>query len=140
MPTDLPRRAHFWGPSAIMVGIILGSSTFRTPPDIAKHLASPYLILAFWLLGWVISLFGALTYAELACMYPQSGGVYVFLREGLGRPIAFVFGWTYMLISKPFAAAGIAVVFGEHILKLTGKDIPDPAHKRIAVNSITTVI
>lgn len=120
MPTDLPRRVSFWGASAIMVGIIIGSGIFRTPPEIAKHLASPYLILAFWLLGGVISLFGALTYAELACMYPQSGGVYVFLREGLGRPVAFVFGWTYMLITKPFAAAGIAVVFGENLNRLLG--------------------
>lgn len=118
MPTDLPRRVSFWGASAIMVGIIIGSGIFRTPPEIAKHLASPSLILAFWLLGGVISLFGALTYAELACMYPQSGGVYVFLREGLGRPVAFVFGWTYMLITKPFAAAGIAVVFGENLNRL----------------------
>src|ERR1043165_3009828 len=120
MPNDLPRRVTFWGGSAIMVGIIIGSGIFRTPPEVAKHVGSPWLILGFWLLGGVLSLFGALTYAELACMYPQSGGVYVFLREGLGRPVAFVFGWTYMLISKPFAAAGIAVVFGENLNRLFG--------------------
>ena len=137
---DLPRRIGFWGASAIMVGIIIGSGIFRTPPSIAKELGSPAVILLLWAVGGVLSLFGALTYAELACMYPQSGGVYVFLREGLGRPVAFVFGWTYMLISKPFAAAGIAVVFGEHILALFQIDIPDPARKRLAVNAITTVI
>ncbi len=139
-PTDLPRRIGFYGASAIMVGIIIGSGIFRTPTTIAQNLGSPATILILWGVGGLLSLFGALTYAELACMYPQSGGVYVFLREGLGRPVAFVFGWTYMLISKPFAAAGIAVVFGEHILKLTGIDIPDPANKRTAVNAITTVI
>jgi amino acid transporter len=115
---DLPRRIGFWGASAIMVGIIIGSGIFRTPPEVAKYLSDPWVILAFWGLGGILSLFGALTYAELACMYPQSGGVYVFLREGLGRPVAFVFGWTYMLISKPFAAAGIAVVFGENLNRL----------------------
>ncbi len=117
---ELSRRVGFWGASAIMVGIIIGSGIFRTPPEVAKHIGSPWLILMFWALGGVVSLFGALTYAELACMYPQSGGVYVFLREGLGRPIAFVFGWTYMLVSKPFAAAGIAVVFGENLNALLG--------------------
>ncbi len=140
MHSDLPRRIGFWGASAIMVGIIIGSGIFRTPPDIARALGSPALILSLWALGGVLSLFGAFTYAELACMYPQSGGVYVFLREGLGRPVAFVFGWTYMLISKPFAAAGIAVVFGEHTLSLFHIQIADPAHKRLAVNAITTAI
>ena len=120
MAAELSRRVGFWGASAIMVGIIIGSGIFRTPPEVAKHLGSPWLILGFWTLGGALSLFGALTYAELACMYPQSGGVYVFLREGLGRPVAFVFGWTYMLISKPFAAAGIAVVFGENLNRLLG--------------------
>ena len=103
-----------------MVGIIVGSGIFRTPTSIAQEMGSPLLILLMWLFGGVLSLFGALTYSELATMYPQSGGVYVFLREGFGRPLAFVFGWTYMLITKPSAAAGIAVVFGEHINKLLG--------------------
>ncbi len=119
-PRDLPRRIGFWGASAVMVGIIVGSGIFRTPTSIAQEMGSPLLILLMWLFGGVLSLFGALTYSELATMYPQSGGVYVFLREGFGRPLAFVFGWTYMLITKPAAAAGIAVVFGEHVNKLLG--------------------
>ena len=72
----------------------------------------------------ILSLAGALTYSELATMYPQSGGVYVFLREGLGRPVAFTFGWTYMLITKPFAAAGIAVVFAGVPLDQPGFALP----------------
>lgn len=134
-PIDLPRRITFWGASAVMVGVIIGSGIFRTPPDIAQHLGSPATILALWGLGGLLSLFGALTYAELACMYPQSGGVYVFLREGLGRPVAFVFGWTYMLLTKPFAAAGIAVVFSEHLLRLIGIA---PEGRTLLVNVITT--
>jgi APA family basic amino acid/polyamine antiporter len=103
-----------------MVGIMIGSGIFRSPSAIAGVLGSPGLILLLWLAGGAISLCGALTYAELAAMYPQSGGVYVFLREGYGRGMAFVFGWTYLVLSKPFAAGGIAVVFAEHLNGLLG--------------------
>ncbi len=123
VPADLPRRIGFWGASAVMVGIIIGSGIFRTPTEIAKQLGSPLYVLLLWAAGGVLSLFGAFTYAELATMYPQSGGVYVFLREGYGkagRCIAFVFGWTYLLISKPFAAAGIALIFGDNLALLLG--------------------
>ena len=117
---DLPRRIGFWGGSAIMVGIIIGSGIFRQPAAIAKEMGSPSAILWLWVAGGALALLGALTYAELATMYPRSGGIYVYLNEGLGRPVAFVFGWTYMLITKPFAAAGIATVFAEHVNKLCG--------------------
>src|SRR5262249_12917184 len=58
--------------------------------------------------------------AELAALLPHSGGIYVFLREGIGKCPAFVFGWTYMLITKPAAAGGIATVFSKHFQALTG--------------------
>ncbi len=115
---DLPRTVGFLGAIGVMVGIIIGSGIFRTPAAIAKSLDDPLTILFLWGVGGVVSLFGALTYAELAAMRPESGGVYVFIREGFGRGAAFVFGWTYMLITKPLAAAGIAVVMAEHFLSL----------------------
>lgn len=123
---DLPRRVGVWGAAGVMVGIMIGSGIFRTPPAIAGHLDTPWIILALWAAGGVLSLLGALTFAELACMRPHSGGVYVFLREGYGRGLAFVFGWTYMLVSKPLAAAAIVVVFSEHAFRLAGIDY-DPA-------------
>lgn len=110
---ELPRVIGFWGASAVLAGIMIGSGIFATPPEVAKHLGTPWVILAMWAAGGVLSLCGALTYAELATMYPRSGGVYVFIREAYGRCAAFVFGWTYLLISKPVAAAGIAVIFGQ---------------------------
>lgn len=120
MRRDLPRSIGFWGGSAIMVGIIIGSGIFRTPPAIAKEMGSPTLILSMWALGGVLSLFGALSYAELGTMFPRSGGLYVFLYEGLGEVVAFIFGWTYMFLGKPLAAAGIATVFSEHFNRLLG--------------------
>ncbi len=99
---------------------MIGSGIFQSPSAIAPWLGNPALILLLWLAGGALSLCGALTYAELAAMYPQSGGVYVFLREGYGRGMAFVFGWTYLLLAKPFAAGGIAVVFASHLNGLLG--------------------
>jgi amino acid transporter len=120
LPPDLPRKVGFWGAIAVLVGIVIGSGIFATPTIIAKNLDSPGLILAFWVVGGLIALCGALTFAELAALLPHSGGIYVFLREGVGRCPAFVFGWTYMLITKPAAAGGIATVFSKHFQALTG--------------------
>ncbi len=120
VPPDLPRKVGFWGAIAVMVGIVIGSGIFATPTTIARNLGSPSLILALWVVGGLIALCGALTFAELAAMLPRSGGIYVFLREGFGPCPAFVFGWTYMLITKPAAAGGIASVFSMHFNSLTG--------------------
>lgn len=122
-----------------MVGIIVGSGIFQTPTSIARELGSPWLILALWLVGGVISLCGALTWAELATMFPESGGIYVYLREGLGRCPAFVFGWTYMLITKPTAAAGIAIVFAKNVNYLLGVEW-DEALLTCIVLTVLTVI
>ncbi|MFO0834818.1 MAG: amino acid permease [Phycisphaerales bacterium] len=119
-PRDLPRALGVLPALGVMIGIIIGSGIFKTPSEIAGATQSPLVVLLCWLAGGVISLFGAFTYAELATMFPQSGGVYVFLREGYGRGMAFVFGWTYMLVSKPAAAAGIAVIFTENLHPLLG--------------------
>ncbi|GMU38771.1 MAG: amino acid permease [Phycisphaerae bacterium] len=122
---DLPRRIHTLGAAAIMIGIIVGSGIFQTPTEVAKHLGNPWLILLAWTLGGVVSFFGALTYAELAGMFPRSGGIYVFLYEGLGPAVAFVFGWTYLLVAKPAAAAGIATVFASHVNRLLGTEFDE---------------
>ena len=115
---ELPRKGGFWGAIAILVGVVIGSGIFRTPSTIAQNLGDPWLILLLWLVGGLVALCGALTFAELAVRFPQCGGVYVFLREGFGPCPAFVFGWTYMLITKPAAAGGIAIVFAEHFNQL----------------------
>lgn len=136
---DLKRTIGFWGAIAVMIGVIIGSGIFRTPPGIAAQISSPLAILALWVVGGLICLAGALTYGELASMHPESGGVYVFLREGFGKVTAFVFGWAYLLMIKPFAAGGIAFVFAEHIVKLAGIT-GTPDQLALWVKSITTVM
>ncbi len=117
---DLPRTVGLLGALGIMIGVTVGSGIFRTPTGIAQQSGDPWFILLLWVVGGVVSLFGAFTFAELAAMYPKSGGIYVFLREGYGRWLSFVFGWTYMLLSKPLAAAGIATVMVEHFGAIIG--------------------
>lgn len=119
-PPELRRCVGLPAAAAIMVGIIIGSGIFSAPSELARQCGDPRLILLFWAAGGVISLFGALTWAELATLLPQSGGIYVFLREAFGPAVAFVFGWTYMLVTKPAAAAAIAVIGAEHLHRLLG--------------------
>jgi len=122
---ELARTVGVPGALAIMMGVMVGSGIFASPPGIAAATQNAGLILGAWLAGGVIALLGALTFAELASMLPQSGGIYVFLREAYGRGLAFVFGWSYMLVVKPLAAAGIAVVFTVHVRKILGVHSPE---------------
>lgn len=112
---DLPRTLGFWPAIGVMVGVAVGSGIFKTPVSIATDLPHPTLTLLLWAAGGVLSLLGALAFTELAVAMPASGGIYTFQRQAYGKPMAFVFGWTYMLITKPSAAAGIAMVFAEAV-------------------------
>jgi basic amino acid/polyamine antiporter, APA family len=73
-----------------------------------------------WIIGAIVALFGALTIAELAVMFPRSGGIYVFLREAYGPVPAFLFGWTELLVIRPSALGAIAMIFGEYASRLFG--------------------
>ncbi len=127
MTTDrLPRSIGMWGGAAIMVGVMIGSGIFRTPVSIANDMGDPRLILLLWAAGGALCLLGAFTYAELTTMFPKSGGVYVFLYEGFGPVVAFVFGWTYFLVTQPMALGGLATVFAEHLVALLKSDPDTP--------------
>ena len=117
---DLRRVIGFWGGTALIVGITIGSGIFRTPPTIAGFVPSPLVIMALWVAFGLISICGALTVAELSSMLPRTGGVYVFLREAYGDAVAFVFGWVYVLVTTPATVAALATVFGEFLLNLLG--------------------
>src|SRR5213076_1511231 len=75
-----------------------------------------------WVLGGLLALCGALTYAELAAMFPRSGGVYVYVREGFGRLPAFLFGWSELLLIRASALGAIATPFAEYLLRSLGLD------------------
>src|SRR3981081_2810109 len=118
----LPRTLGLWSSVGLVVGITIGSGIFRTPAGIARLLPNPWIMLGVWVVGGLITLCGALSIASLAGMLPETGGFYAYLREGWGRPIAFVFGWSELVLIRASALGGIAVVFGEYLLRSFGID------------------
>jgi basic amino acid/polyamine antiporter, APA family len=120
--TQLVRRLGVWSSIGIVIGVTIGSGIFRTPAGIATRVPDPTLMLAVWLLGGMISLCGALSVAELAAAMPQTGGWYVYLREGWGRLPGFLFGWAELVLIRASAVGAIATVFGEYLLRSIGID------------------
>src|SRR5438132_9508785 len=118
----LPRRLGLWSSVALVIGITIGSGIFRSPAGIAQKVPSPELMIALWIVGGIITLCGALSLAELAAALPETGGFYAYLREGWGRPAGFVFGWSELVLIRANALGGIAVVFGEYLLRSVGID------------------
>jgi APA family basic amino acid/polyamine antiporter len=97
--------------TCIIVGIIIGAGIYQMAPDIAKGAYCWWGVLAIWLAGGVISLFGALGYAELATAYPQEGGDYVYLSRAYGRWAGYLFGWIQLAIVRPGDIAVMAFAF-----------------------------
>jgi basic amino acid/polyamine antiporter, APA family len=118
----LPRTLGLWSSVALVVGITIGSGIFRSPAGIAQKVPSPLLMIGLWILGGAITLCGALSLAELAAALPETGGIYAYLREGWGRMPAFLFGWSELILIRASALGGIAVVFGEYLLRSFGVD------------------
>jgi amino acid transporter len=107
---------------AVLVGTTIGSGIFRTPAVVAERVDLTVLFAAGWIAGGVLALCGALTFAELAALFPRTGGMYVYIREGFGRLPAFLFGWAELLIIRPAALGAIAVVSAEYFWRLWGVD------------------
>jgi amino acid transporter len=121
MPT-LVRRLGLWSSIGIVIGITIGGGIFRTPAGIATRVPEPTMMLAVWVIGGLIVLCGALAFAELSASMPETGGMYVYLREGWGRPYAFLYGWAQLVLIRAAALGGISSVFGEYFLRVFGVD------------------
>ena len=113
-PRELPRKLGLVTGMSVVVGVIIGSGIFRVPSPIAAAAGSLTGIALVWVLGGIIALFGALSIAELAAMYPAAGGPYVYLREAYGRPLAFLFGWMWLL-TEPISWAALSLTFAEYL-------------------------
>ncbi len=98
----------------LMVGMVIGVGIFKAPSIVAGNTASGVEFLLAWLLGGVVSLCGALVYAELSARHPETGGEYAFLAHGLGSGAAFLFAWSRMTVIQTGAIAAVAFVFGEY--------------------------
>lgn len=110
----LPRTLGAGTLAALTIGIVVGSGIFRTPSEIAALVGSPSLILLVWIAGGAITLCLGLCLAELGAMFPRVGGIYVYLEEAFGKPVAFICGWTFLLIN-PANWAAISLIAAAYI-------------------------
>ena len=105
-----------WHATAIVVGTIIGSGIFLVPQEMMKAVGSGRMVYLAWIVGGLLTLFGAMTYAELGAMMPHAGGEYVFLRNAYGDLPAFLYMWTWFAVAKPASIAsvttGLARVLG----------------------------
>jgi len=106
----------------MVIGITIGSGIFRSPAGVAQRVEDPTLFMALWVVGGLLALAGALSLAELAAVFPESGGYYAYLRESWGRPTAFLFGWTQLVLLRASAIGGIALACGQYSLRMLGID------------------
>ena len=111
---SLKRSLSLFDMTMIAIGSSIGSGIFLTPALIAHQLDSPLWILGLWLVGGIMALCGALTYAELGAMLPRAGGVYGFLTEAYGGLIGFLYGWAYFLVVNTGALGALAVAFSTY--------------------------
>ncbi len=103
---------------SIVVGTIIGSGIFIVPRTMTAAAGSPKLVYLAWIVGGLLSFFGALTYAELGAMRPEAGGEYVYLRDGYGPLSGFLYSWTWLLVAKPASVASVTTGLAEALAGL----------------------
>src|ERR1700678_3629101 len=107
--TDLPRVLGGSHAMAIVVGTIIGSGIFLVPTEMMVAVGSSGLVYLAWIVGGLLSLFGAMTYAELGSMMPYAGGEYVYLRGAYGDTTAFLYMCTWFAVAKPASIAAVTI-------------------------------
>jgi basic amino acid/polyamine antiporter, APA family len=105
---------NFKAATAVVIGSIIGSGIFMKPAVMAAQVGSPVWLTVIWIVAGIFSLFGALIYAEVGCMFPQTGGLYVYLRHMYGDFVAFLYGWAGVTVINTAAVAAIAFVCAQY--------------------------
>jgi Amino acid permease len=112
--TSRARGCSLLQASAVVVGAVVGIGIFKTPSVVAANVTSEAAFLGLWLLGGVVTLIGALCYAELGSTYPHFGGEYHFLRKAYGPGLGFLFAWGRMAVMQSGSIAAVAFVYGDY--------------------------
>src|SRR5512147_2349443 len=107
MPSSpqLAKTIGLWSATTLVIGSVIGSNIFMKPATMAAQLGSPYMIIIVWLVAGIVSMFGAMAYAELGTMFPETGGQYVYLRYAFGDFIAYLYGWGSIAVINTAAIA-----------------------------------
>lgn len=124
-PSSLAQRIGFWAATSIVVGSVIGSGVFMKPASMAAQLGSPVWLTLVWIIAGIFSLMGALIFAELGAMMPETGGIYVYFQKMFGDFVAFLYGWAAFSVINTAAVAAIAFVcakYADYFLHLPGLD------------------
>src|SRR5438309_767184 len=137
-PTTLERTLGLRDLILLIVGTVIGSGIFIVPGAVLRQTnGNITLAMLVWLAGGILSLLGALTYAELSAMNPKAGGLYIFIRDGFGSLPAFLYGWTLFFVISSGSVATLAVAFSSYL----GEIIPlSPAIAKVAAIAMIAVV
>src|SRR5213595_573592 len=135
----LARRLGLFDATMIVMGGIIGAGIFVNPAVVARHVHTPLLVLGAWLIGGMIALIGAFVYAELAALRPRVGGQYAYLRDAYHPIVAFLYGWTLLLVVQTGGMAGAAIIFGRYFCELFGLSISEQFVATLALAILTAI-
>lgn len=135
----LSRRLGLFDGTMIVMGGIIGSGIFMNPHVVAEVVHDPALILGAWGVGGLIALAGAFIYAELAILRPAVGGQYAYIREAIHPAVAFMYGWTLLLVVQSGGMAAVAITFARYFLDLTHLDLSDWLLAAIALGGLMII-
>jgi APA family basic amino acid/polyamine antiporter len=133
--TKLAKELTLYGLIMVAIGSCIGSGIFVTPSQIAGLIPSSTLILLVWALGGIIALTGALTFGELGSLFPQAGGIYVFLREAYGGWLGFLYGWAYLIIITSGSIAVLSLAFSYYLSSFIPMN-----HTGMMITSISAIV
>src|SRR5688572_14001898 len=111
---------------SIIIGNVIGTGVFLKARVMTCNVGTPGMVMTVWVVAGLLSLAGALTYAELAAMMPRAGGEYAFIRQAYGSLLSFLYGWTRFFVASTGGIAGLAAGFAIFINVLTGGALQDP--------------
>ncbi len=135
----LSRQLGVFDATMVVISAIIGAGIFINPYLVARLLFSPHWILAAWVAGGMIAIFGALAYAELGSRFPRAGGNYVFLSECWHPLLGFLYGWTLLTVVTSGAMAAVAVTFSTYLLRLLPVSEPGALAKPVALAAIAVL-
>ncbi len=137
---QLLRALGPWPATSIVIGIMIGSAVFIVPAEITREVGSQGWALAVWITTGILSLFGALSFAELAAMMPLAGGQYVYLREAYGSLVSFLCGWTFFLAVQSGSISAVAAGFAQYLGDFLSLSVAQEKWAAAAVIVVLTAI
>jgi basic amino acid/polyamine antiporter, APA family len=136
---DLSRRLGLFDATMLVMGGIVGAGIFINPYVVARQVHSAGLILLAWLVGGVIALLGAFIWAELAARRPAAGGQYAYLREAFHPLVAFLYGWTLLLVIQSGGMAAVAMTFAHYAGELAHARLPEAGVAALVLAVLTAI-